>query len=116
MELSAIELGECSYFFNHDGSLRKQKSKSILIDALLEILDKQESKEWKNLHEFSIMIDIMLHCRKIRWRDLHTFQDFANASCNLIASIAVQRIDFILDLTLNYSYFELSSKEAFTKE
>lgn len=63
---SAIELGECSYFFNHDGSLRKQKSKSILIDELLEVLDKQESKEWKNLHEFSVMIDVMLHCRKIR--------------------------------------------------
>ena len=106
--LFSFELTVNNNLFNDNGSLKKEKSKSDLIRELEAKAEIPFTANLEDLSNFTLIVDVMLIFRKLKWKGMKTFKDFAVAFCNFVYSQSkkgVNRIDFIFD-----SYVENSLK------
>lgn len=86
--LFSYELSQYNPLFDVDGTLKKEKSKCILTNELVKVLDDCSNSEMTNLISIiltgvTFMIDVMLHCWKIPWNKyVTTFKEFVTNLCS----------------------------------
>ena len=105
--LFSYELTMNNYLFDDDGLLKKDKNKSHLRHELEKILS-EEDYNMPDLRNVYVAVDVMMICRKLKWKSMKFFKDFAEAFCTEVKKLIkyfATKIDFIFD-----SYFETSVK------
>ena len=55
--------------------MRKEKSKCDLITEI-EAMSKGHYENCNDLSNITLIIDVMLKCRQLKWKNLKTFHDF----------------------------------------
>lgn len=102
--LYSFELTRTNPLFEPDGSMKKA-DKSDLVGELEKFL-KGDNECCDSLFNTTLIVDVMLKCRQIMWKDLQTFGKFATAFCKIIKAASKgqsDRIDFIFDSYLGNS-------------
>ena len=105
--LFSFELCENNFLFNDDGTLKKEQSKSNLVKEMESMYLQNEKNLYINdLTGFTVIVDVMLKCRQLKWKNMQTFDDFANEFCSSVTYFIkgkVDRLDFIFDTYLDNS-------------
>ena len=110
-KLLGYDITPVNVLFDEEGLITKVTDKSDLTNTLELVSKLNLDSDYKigNHTKLSVIVDVMLYCRKVSFKNLKTFSNFAEAFCTYInSSISaydVDRIDFIFD-----DYFENSPK------
>ncbi|KAJ8672698.1 hypothetical protein QAD02_003958 [Eretmocerus hayati] len=107
--LLSFDLEPGNLLFEDNGLMKKQTSKSDLAHELEKALCEAE---YNMSHSpMTIIVDVMLILRMIKWRELVCFQDLMTAFCEIVKRSQyygrIDRIDFVCD-----DYFEKSLKSS----
>lgn len=105
--LLSYELTRDNLLFKED-VLKKETQKSSLFHELHKILDNETYTISASSDKCCLMVDVMMSLRKLKWKNMKTFEDLATAFCNMIGTTLKRqliRIDFVFD-----SYLEMSPK------
>lgn len=110
-KLLSYDLTPINILFERDGLIKKVPGKCDLTSTLelVNKLDLDNDYNIANRTVLSVIVDVMLYCRKVSLTNLKTFSDFAEVFCTYVHSSSsayiVDRIDFIFD-----DYFPNSPK------
>ncbi|KAJ8669425.1 hypothetical protein QAD02_000684 [Eretmocerus hayati] len=110
-KLFSFKLTKEDILFNIDGTMKRNKSKSDLVKELERKFEMQIIQDIPDLIESTIIIDVMLQCRQMKWKEMRTFGDFAAAFCQRVSNLSNRgaiRIDLIFD---SYSANSVKSGE-----